>query len=277
MLKIAVTGSTGLVGSRIVELLNRDFEFIPVRQEDGIDITDKNKLWQTLKEIDFDLFLHLAAYTNVDAAETNKNLAYQINVRGTQNIFDIVKEKNKKIIYISTGFVFDGTSPPYDENSIPHPLSYYAKTKYEGEKIIDGAGMIIRIEYPYRQSFSMKNDFVHTILSFLKQNKPIKMVEDTLITPTYIDDIAYGIKYLLNNYSPEIYHLVGANSLSPYESGLAIINAFKLDKNLIRRTTADEYFQGKAPRPTNAVIKSKKNNFWKMKSFQEGLLAILKN
>jgi dTDP-4-dehydrorhamnose reductase len=274
MLKIAITGSTGLVGSRIIELLKDEFEFIPIRQEDGIDITNKDKLWQTLKEIDFDIFFHLAAYTNVDGAENNKDLVHKINVLGTKNVFEIAESKNKKIIYISTGFVFDGTNPPYDEDSLPNPLSYYAQTKYEGENIVKDKGIIVRIEYPYRKSFPLKNDFVHSVLSFLKQNKPIKMVDDILITPTFIDDIAYGMKHLFNNFSPETYHLVGSDSLSPYEAGKLTAQIFKLDENLIQPTTAEIYFQGKAPRPKNAVIKSKRNNFWKMKTLEEGLKEI---
>lgn len=273
-LKIAATGLGGLVGSRIQELLHDDFEFIHLNH-DTFDITDKNSVEQTLGSLDYDLFLHLAAYTNVDKAELDeKAIAFSLNVTGTKNVFDITKQKNKHFIYVSTGFVFDGNNPPYDEDSQPSPISYYGETKYEGEKIIGKKGMIVRIEYPYRKHFLKKNDFVRTIVQLLQKGQPIKGIQDSLITPTYIDDIAGGLKYLINNYTQEIFHLVGSNSLSPYAAAIQIADQFGLDKQLISPITYNEYFAGKAKRPRLAQIESKKNNFYPMKSFEEGLQSI---
>lgn len=271
MLKIAITGANGLVGSRIVELLKNDFEFIPLNRSNGFDITNLSHLTSEIYNLDFDFLLHLAAYTKVDEAETHKEEARKINVEGTKNVFEYVRQKNKKMIYISTGFVFDGTRPPYDENSPPHPLSVYGQTKYEGEKIVGSQGMIVRIEYPYRKEFTPKKDFVRTIKSLLANGQTVKAVNDILITPTFIDDIANGLKYLINNYSPEIFHLVGGSSMSPYEAAKMIAGHFGYDQNLIQSIPAREYFYGKAPRPQYATIMSIKNNFYKMKSFNEGL------
>lgn len=274
MLKIALTGASGLVGSRIVELLHDDFEFIFLPQE-KLDITDYEKVKQTIGNLDFDTFLHLAAYTNVDGAETNQDLAYKINVEGTKNVFEAVRRKNKNFIYVSTGFVFDGESPPYDENGKTNPISYYGKTKFIGEQIVDGDGMIVRLEYPYRAKYELKLDFVASIRKALSQNKPLNMVKDSFITPTFIDDIAYGLKYLFHHHTCEIFHLVGADSLSPYDAGLTIARLFGFDQKLIRPTGYDEYFAGRAKRPKKAIIRSIKNNFYKMKTFEEGLKILL--
>ena len=274
MYKIALTGASGLVGSRIVELLGNDFEFISLSQKQ-LDITSKDQVWQSLKNLKYDFFLHLAAYTNVDRAETNKEIAYQTNVLGTKNIFDAVMQKNKKMIYISTGFVFDGINPPFTEDSLPHPLGYYGQTKYEGEKILNKEAMIVRFDYPYRKAFDLKKDFVRTIKSLLEQNKTLQMVTDSTMTPTFIDDIAYGLKYLVNNYSPDVFHLVGADSLSPFESGKLIAKNFNLSEDLVQPTTYAEYFKGKALRPQYSTIKSNQNHFWKMKTFEEGLKCLL--
>ncbi|PIS15595.1 dTDP-4-dehydrorhamnose reductase, partial [Candidatus Roizmanbacteria bacterium CG09_land_8_20_14_0_10_41_9] len=135
MLTIAITGSTGLIGTRLIELLNKDFQFIEILQQE-VDITDKDSLWNKIKSIDFDIFFHMAAYTNVDGAEKEKKLVYAINVEGTKNIFDMVLQKNRKMIYVSTDFVFDGSSPPYYEDSKPNPIGYYAQTKYKGEMMV---------------------------------------------------------------------------------------------------------------------------------------------
>ncbi len=274
MLKIAITGSTGLVGSRLINLLKTEFKFIPLGRE-VVDITQKNQVWQKINQIDFDLFLHLAAYTNVDGAEKEKSLAWKINVEGTKNVFEVSLHKKKKFIYVSTDFVFDGNNPPYFEGSLPRPISYYGLTKYEGEKIVKDKAMIVRIAYPYRASFEPKKDFVRTIKFLLEQKKPVFMVKDSLITPTFIDDIVFALKHLFKNYSCKVFHLVGSESLSPCDCGKLISKAFNLDGSLVQPTTYSLYFKNKAKRPRYSVIKTKNNEFYKMKSFEQGLKELL--
>lgn len=275
MLKIALTGANGLVGSRIVELLKNDFTFLPLSRQD-MDITDNNEVNERLHRVEFDLFLHLAAYTLVDKAESEKELAYAINVRGTQNIYEAVTKKNKKLIYVSTDFVFDGRNPPYYEDSKPNPLGIYAKTKYEGERVVIDGGMIVRISYPYRAIFDKKKDFARSLTSALRQGQKINMIKDASFTPTYIDDIAYALKHLMNNYSSEIYHLVGSQSLSPYEAGKKICQAFGFNQNLVEPVSYAKYSKGKAPRSQYSVIKSTKNTFCRMRTFEEGLSEMTK-
>ncbi len=275
MLKIALTGADGLVGSRIIELLKNDFEFISLHQK-SMDITNKEQVDNAIKNLNFDIFFHLAAYTNVSGAETNQDLAFKINRDGTKNVFEAVSQKQKKFIYVSTDFVFDGTNPPYFEDSQPKPTSIYASSKYEGEKIVKDQAMIVRIAYPYRAHFELKKDFFRTFKFFLENNKPLPMITDSLMTPTFIDDIAFGLKYLFNNYKPEIYHLVGSQSISPFEAAVNVAETFNLDKSLIGKTTFEQYIIGKARLPQFATIRSKKNSFYKMKTFEEGLEEIKK-
>lgn len=269
-MKIAITGSTGLIGTRLIELLNKDFQFIQILEKE-VDITDRKSVQNKIKSLDFDIFFHMAAYTNVDGAELQKDRVYKINVEGTKNIFDAVLEKNKKMIYVSTDFVFDGNSPPYYEDSKPNPIGYYAQTKYEGELIVKDRAMITRFSYPYRKSFEPKKDFVRTIKFLLEQKKPLSMMTDSLITPTFIDDIAYAMKHLFQNFTPEIFHIVGGDSLSPYDAGKLVAKTFHLDENFILPTTYEEYSKGKAKRSRYSEIKSKKNTFYPMKRFEEGL------
>ena len=275
MLKVALTGADGLVGSRIIELLKNDFEFIALPQK-LMDITNTTQVNSVLSNIDYDIFLHLAAYTNVAGAESNKELALKINRDGTKNVFDHAMSKNKKFIYISTDFIFDGEKSPYFEDSTPNPISAYASTKYEGEKIIGNKAMIVRIAYPYRAEFPIKKDFYRTFRSFIEEKKPVTMIADSLMTPTFIDDIAFGLRYLFNNYSTEIFHLVGGDSLSPYDACLKIAEVFNLDAATIGKTTLNEYVKNRARLPRYSEIKSKKNNFYKMRTFAEGLLEIKK-
>lgn len=280
MLKIALTGGDGLVGSRIIELLKNDFEFINLSQKE-MDITDKDRVYKVLKEINFDVFLHLAAYTNVSQAEIEKEICFKVNVEGTKNIFEVVSLKKKLFIYISTDFVFDGKkhanrqlSPPYYEDSKPNPLGIYGQSKYEGEKIVAKEAMIIRISYPYRARFEAKLDFFRKFKKQLEEKKPLTLIKDSLMTPTFIDDIAYSLKYLFKNFSKEIFHLVGSDCLSPYQIGLIIAEKFNLDKGLISEISFVDFIKGRPYFPQFSVIKSKKNNFWPMKTFEQGLEEI---
>jgi len=232
-MNIAITGANGLVGSRVGELLKDDFTFIPLDHKD-VDITDQKQVHKKLNEIDFDLLLHMAAYTNVDRAEEEKDIARKLNVDATNYLFEETQTKNKKMIYISTDFVFDGKNPPFDEES-------------------------------------PKQDFIQKIHTLLSQKKSLAMITDSSMTPTYIDDIALALKYLMNHFSPEIFHIIGSKSYSPYEVGTMIAEQYNLPDWLIQPTTFEEYSKGKAPRPQYAETRSIKNTFQKMKSFGEGL------
>jgi len=274
MIRIAMAGGDGLVGSRIVEILKADENFdVHLILEQQMDITNRESVFNTLKGLNFDVFLHLAAYTNVDKAEIEKEKVWKINVEGTRNVFDAVNSLNKNFIYISTDFVFDGKKQktPFFEDSNPNPISYYGSTKYEGEKIVNGKGTIIRLSYPYRTKFGNKPDIVRNIKLLLEQRKILSMVTDSLIVPTFIDDIAYALREFLlsKKFKPEIFHLVGTQALSPYECGKIIAKVFDLDDSLIKATTYEEYFKGKAKRPQFSDIKSRNNNFYKMNGFEE--------
>lgn len=267
---VAITGGSGLVGSRIIELLGKRFKFVDLAQK-VMDVTDKKSVEEAVGSHDFDTFLHLAGYTLVDRAETQKDMAEKINVEGTRNVFTAAHEKRKNFIYISTDFVFDGKNPPYDEESVPHPLGTYAMTKYKGEQIVGNQGMIVRISYPYRAAFEPKRDFVRSLKHLLQEKKQLRMISDAVITPTFIDDIALGLGYLIEHFDPSVYHLVGGSSLSPYNAALKIAETFNLDTSLISPISFKEYSLGKAPRSQYSAIKSKKNTFQTMKTFEEGL------
>ncbi|MCR4329738.1 MAG: SDR family oxidoreductase [Candidatus Roizmanbacteria bacterium] len=272
MKRVIITGSTGLVGSRIVELLHEKVHFIPLSQS-IVDITNATDVKNALTSLEYDTILHLAAYTKVDEAEHEQESAYKVNVIGTKNIFTIAYEQQKQMIYVSTDFVFDGLHPPLTESATPNPLSEYGTTKYEAEKIVEQYAMIVRISYPYKKYSLEKKDFVHKIKDHLKDGNTLRMVNDSLITPTYIDDIAYALHYLIEHFSPSLFHIVGANALSPYNAAIQIARAFGLNERLIEPTTFIDFFQNKAKRPQYSNIQSTKNTFYTMKTFEQGLAS----
>lgn len=281
-MKILGTGLTGLVGSRIVELLGDRYEF----ESSDTRITDKEGIENRISSSDAPVVFNLAAKTDVDGCEKDKDAgvdgdAWKVNVAGTQNVADACSEAGKRLIYISTDFVFDGENPPaggYTEEDIPNPINWYAQTKYEGEKIVkslDSPWLIVRIAYPYRAAFP-KNDFARAILGRLSNGQSVAAVTDHVFVPTFIDDIAYALDALIKNDATGIYHVVGGQSLSPYDAAGIIADTFGLDKSQITKTTRDEFFKDRANRPYRLALKHDKIDELgiKMKTFKEGMEEI---
>ncbi len=284
--KILTIGGTGLVGSRVNQLLSQNYTIENLSTKNGIDIT-KPKTLQPLQENDHELIIIYAAKTDVDACEKDKDLGdrgetYQINVTGIQNIVNTLKKTNKKLIYISTDFVFDGEAPPpggYTEENPTNPIDWYGQTKYLGEQILQKSGqpfLILRIGYPYRADDFPKKDFYRAMHTRLLNNQPITAVTDHIMTPTFIDDIAIAIEKLISTDKEGIYHVTGSQSLSPYEASLLIAESFNLDKSLISKTTRADFFKNRAPRPFNLTVNNDKilKLGIKMKTFEECVLNL---
>jgi dTDP-4-dehydrorhamnose reductase len=276
------TGLTGLIGTRLTELLNDSYSFEYLNSKNGVNILDKDKLFDFISASKAEVVLHMAAKTNVDGCELDKKkdeeilkitdinkreeawrmeqTAYAVNVFGTQNIVDACKKNNKKIIYISTDFVFDGTKKHYLEEDKVNPINWYAKTKCEGEKIILQSGLeylILRPAYPYR-SFFERSDFVRSIVEKLKNQESLKMVTDHVMVPTFIDDLVNALDVLIQKNETGIFHVVGSQSVTPFEAGIKIAEVFGLDKKLITGISRRDYFKGKAPRPFCLKLKNDK-------------------
>lgn len=287
-LKIFTIGGSGLVGSRVNELLSEKYTINDFSTRSGIDITQANTLENISRDQEHDYIILYAAKSDVDSCEKDKNLgengsAYKINVSGVQNVVNTAKSSGKKLIYISTDFIFDGASTPKDgltEESPANPVNWYGQTKYLGEKIIlnsDIPFLIIRISYPFRTSFEPKKDFARAMLNRLQNNLPVIAVADHTMTPTFIDDIAYALDMLISRNLKGIYHVTGSQSLSPYEAVQFIAQKFNLNKSLITPATQSEFFKNRAPRPFNLTMNNAKIRELgiKMRTFEEGLSLLL--
>lgn len=283
-MKILGTGLSGLVGSRIIELLSDHHSFENLSLDTGIDITKKDLVDTYIDRSDAPWVFHFAAITDVDGAEKEKELkekseAWVVNVLATEYIVEACKRTQKNLLYISTDFVFDGTREQYSEDDNPNPQSWYAITKYEGEKRVMALGssaLIIRIAFPYRVQFVGKKDFVSSIRNTLESGQKLLSPTDQLFTPTFIDDIAWAIDRLIQNNASGIFHVVGSQALSPFDAGQKIAKAFGLNVNLVKPTTFSQYYQGRAPRPFRAALKNDKITKFGvgMSTFDEGLATI---
>lgn len=281
-LKIIGTGLSGLVGSRVVQLLSSQFEFEELGTNTGIDITDEVSVKECISASSAPIILHMAAKTNVDRCEDDKGLgeegeAWRVNVIGTENIVEAARQTGKKVIYISTDFVFDGSKKEaFTEKDEPNPVNWYGETKYQGEKVLKNGDIeytIIRIASPYCNVNIGKKDFVHRIMEKLQNGEKITAVTDHFFTPTHIDDIALGLSLLLRRNFNGIYHLSGSEILTPIDAAVKIADVINVKKGLIIPISRDVYFKDRAFRPRNLALKSDKIAKFnlEMRSFAKGI------
>ncbi len=283
-MNILGTGLSGLVGSRIVEMLSGEYIFENLSLETGVDITKKEDVDRYFSRSDAPWVFHLAAYTDVQGAEKERSLgtesvAWKVNVLATEYIIENCSKYHKKLLYIDTDYAFDGTSGPYAEDAIAHPLGWYATTKTEGASRIltmGDQGLVIRISNPYRAHPVGKKDFVHKMLERLQQGLEIKAPSDQLFVPTFIDDLALAIEALVKQNAHGVYHVVSDTPLSPFDAALSIAQVFSCDEKLVSKTTFSELFKDRAPAPQYSVLTQGKIKALGIApvSFHDGLLKL---
>jgi dTDP-4-dehydrorhamnose reductase len=228
--------------------------------------------------------LHLAALADVDKCETERELAYKVNVAGTKNIVEACRKYHKKLIHISTDFVFCNDLEIVYENSERTSMNYYAETKILAEdEVIAGLPvddwMILRLSHPYKTLMDNepKKSFFQRMYEILASGKELTAIEDFLSHPTYIDDIANVIDKLIQLNLHGIFNCVGDGLISGFQEAEEICEVFGFDKKLIKPVKLNDYFQGRAKRPHRLNLnndKIKNETGVKMRSFNEGLLDI---
>lgn len=283
---VAASGLTGLIGSRIEELLGGNFRWLSLRYEDGFDITSGEKVDRAISSFKGEAVLHLAAFTDLNAANKERGdktgMCYQINVLGTRNIARACQKNDKYLIHVSTDAVFGGDKKlQYAEEDAPGPIEWYGKTKFWAEEEVKQSGAsaaIVRFAYPFRAGFELKKDFVGKIIDQLKNREKISMFGDTMFTPTFIDDIAPALSEILINKPTGIFHVVGSTPLSPLAAAFQVARTFGLDETLIREKRIDDYLaSGGRPYPRYAALsneKLKRELGISMKTFPNALLEM---
>jgi len=282
---VLVTGLSGMVGNRIRELMSKDYDLIDLSLKSGTDITDEDQIKKVVESSEANTILHMAAKTDVDSCEDDKllndeGMAWRVNVIGTENIVSSAQKTGKRVIYISTDFVFDGTKDTYTEKDEPNPVNWYGYTKYLGEdSVLKGSdrNTVLRIAYPYRAHFPEKKDFVRRMLEKISNKEKILALTDHIMTPTFIDDIVLALREFFENEHPGIYHLVGSDSMSVIDAVKKIGEVFQYKVNA-EPVTRDIFFKDRAFRPFKLALKNDKirNLAIKMNSFEEGLRVMKK-
>lgn len=259
---ILTTGLTGLVGSRLPELFGDKYEFHNMDLTTGVDITDKAKIQDFITKHPAKVLLHLAAFTNVNEANNQKEdkngICYKVNVGGTQNIAELCKEHGIYMIHISTDFVFAGDKEePYTEKNPRNPIEWYGETKATAEEAVEKTlnhYSIVRIGYPFRAKFEDKPDIVAKTIQGLKDGTLYPQFSDMIITPTFIDDLAKALDVIIGKQPDGIYHLNGSTSLSPFELAQKITKVFDFDSSKIKKGSLEEFLKT-TDRPYQKTLK----------------------
>ncbi len=259
-----IIGSEGMLGHDLVDVLSLEHD-ISTTTIWTLDITDINKTIETVRNINPDVVVHAAAFTDVDGSESKADLAYQVNAIGTRNVAVACRETDSALVYICTDYVFDGTKgSPYYEYDQTNPLSVYGKTKHLGEVYIRDLldkFYIVRTSWLY--GFHGPN-FITTMLKLAETHDKISVVGDQIGSPTYTLDLAKAIAQLIEKPAYGIYHVTNSDHCSWYEYAQLIFEIAGKKVELDPVTT--EEFGSPAPRPKYSVLE---NYNWKMEGFDK--------
>jgi len=264
--KLLVTGASGLLGSKIVEIAKNDYTVIPLHKTKPLhsnslklDITSTAEVLNLFHKLKPYAVIHAASETNVDKCETQEEHAWKINVEGTRNVAAACKA-GTKLIYISTDYVFDGKKGNYTEDDTPNPINYYAVTKLEGEKqVVQNCKnfAILRTSVLYGWH-PFKQNFATWVITQLEQNKEITVVEDHYNTPTLADNLAEMAIEAIQKDLQGVYHACGSERIGRYEFARQIAKAFGLNQSPIRPIKMEQLTAWIAKRPKDSSLNTDK-------------------
>jgi dTDP-4-dehydrorhamnose reductase len=208
-MKVLVTGSNGMLGSTLAPYLKSRGNDIYDFSKENLDITDYSQVQLTLSSIEkLDLVIHCGAYTKVDQAESEPELAYLVNGYGTENLAVICNKLHVPMLFVSTDYVFDGeTNKPYRTWDATNPLSVYGKSKLAGELAVQrhlNEFYIIRTSWLYGPN---GNNFVETMKGLAKKGGPLKVVSDQTGSPTSTLSLSRMIGELITRRRFGVYHV----------------------------------------------------------------------
>ena len=295
MKRVLITGSNGLLGQKLVELLSRsrayelllaskekesvfDSNALPYKQ---LDTTRRQDVRRTVDEFEPNVIVNAAAITDVDQCETERSLAWQVNVGTVENLAYAAKLVGARMVHISTDYVFDGKSGPYSETDRPNPLSYYGRTKLASENVLITSNVpatILRTMVLYGTGHGVKTNFALWLWKNLSEGKPVRVVSDQVGNPTLVDDLAFAVLKVIELARNGLYHVSGPDLVSRHQFALTLARVFNFNKKLITATRTLTLKQA-APRPMKSgfiTLKAEVDLDLKMSGIEQGL-QILKN
>jgi len=283
-MKFLVTGSAGLVGSQVVQDLaksehqvyscygqSKPRKGIPVQ----LDLVNNDNIIQVVEDTKPDVIIHLAAMTNVDLCEKEKDLALKINAQATGTLAKQAARHGSFFVYVSTDYVFDGEKGMKRESDMPSPVDYYGYSKYQGELAIQdmaSSWCIARTSTPFGMHHTKKS-FPVFVAENLRAKKEITIVTDQYTSPTYVPNLSQMLIEISTRQILGILHLAGATRISRYDMATLVAQKLGLEKSLLKPASINDMnWIAKRPKDSSLDI-SKATQILKVKPIpvEEGL------
>jgi len=257
MRKVLTTGAGGQLGKEFVKVLSsQGLDFVALERKD-LDITNFERVYKALKEINPSIVINCSAYNQVDLAETEILQAFSTNAIGPYNLAITCKEINAKLIHYSTDYVFDGTKQGlYTEEDKPNPLSQYARSKLLGEELVKQVlenYLIFRVSWVYGEG---KQNFIYKLLQWAKEREDLQIAFNEVSVPTYTGFIVEKTLKALKKDLAGLYHLVPRGHASRYEWAKLALKLLGINKILI--PVQKEIFNLPAKRPDFSAMSCEK-------------------
>jgi len=289
MKKILITGANGFLAHYLIKIFIRDYDVIGIGK--GLqrmhcdekkfhyiscDFTDEEEILKIVEEHQPDFIIHAGAISKPDECELKKEKAYNTNVKATQYLLTAAAKTKSFFLFVSTDFIFDGVHGMYVEDSPTGPVNYYGQTKLEAEAFVKAYlfnWCIVRTVLVYGHPRGGRENILTTVTAKIKNGEEVKIFNDQLRTPTYVEDLAGAIKTIIDKRATGIFHISGEDVLTPYEMAVAAAKHLNLNEKLIKIVTEKDFDQP-ARRPLKTgfdISKAKSLLGYNPISFQEGL------
>ena len=294
--KILLTGSNGLLGQKIIDLLRYHTEYELIASSKGenrypkvggyiyenLDITNPLEVERIIAKYEPYAVINTAAMTNVDQCETDKENCDLLNIKAVDFLIKACTKHNVYMVHLSTDFIFDGESGPYKEDDKAKPLSYYGRSKYEAERLLFNSTIdysILRTIIVYGVAAKMsRSNIVLWAKSALEKGEKVKVVNDQFRMPTLAEDLAQACILAIDKKAKGIYHISGKDYMSVIEMVRRIAKFYQLDESLIEETDSSTLNQAaKRPPKTGFIIDKAIDELgYTPHSFEEGLAFVQK-
>jgi dTDP-4-dehydrorhamnose reductase len=263
MQRVAVLGSTGQLGTDLVEVLRRDerFDVIPLSHQEA-DCTKADEVQNVIAKLRPNFVINCAAFVRVDDCEDQASLAFEINALGAFNVARACAQADALCVYISTDYVFDGAKEtPYVESDLQNPINVYGTSKLAGEHLVRQAAprwLIVRVASLFGKTGARGKggNFIETILAKAKRGEALRVVNDISISPTYARDAAEVLCHLLAKGVTGVVHAANGGSCTWYEFAKTALALCDLPPLI--EPVATSAFPTRARRPRNSALASEK-------------------
>lgn len=293
-MKILITGSNGLLGQKLVNLIGgngvdqliataRGKNRLPISagyEYISLDITNSDEVKQVISHEKPDVVIHTAAMTNVDTCELERDACWKLNVDAVQHLIEACEMIDSFLIHLSTDFIFDGHDGPYDEKAAANPINYYGDSKLAAEKLLETSKIdyaIVRTVLVYGIAHDMsRSNIILWVKDSLEHGKAIKVVDDQLRSPTLAEDLAMGCYLIAQNKATGIFNISGKDLLTPFEMAAKTADYFDLNTSFMERADASNFSQtAKRPLKTGLLIEKAISELgYSPKSFDEGIALL---